>query len=85
MLAALKKANVHSVFHYVSLHDSPAGREHGRVHGSLANTAMASERLIRLPLWLGLEPHLDEVIGEITAAVRANTDAAATRLRATRS
>jgi dTDP-4-amino-4,6-dideoxygalactose transaminase len=85
VIAALKKANVHSVFHYVSLHDSPGGRKHGRVQGALPNTVVASERLIRLPLWLGLEPHLDDVIGEIAAAVRANTDAAATRLRAIRS
>ena len=77
VLARLRKANVHPVFHYVSLHDSPAGRERGRVHGSMANTVAASERLIRLPLWLGLEPHLDEVIGEIAAAVRACTGAAA--------
>jgi len=84
VLAALKKAHVHSVFHYVSLHDSPAGRQHGRTHGTLANTTVASERLIRLPLWLGLEPHLDEVIAEILAAVRASTDApAVTRARAT--
>jgi len=84
VLAALKKSNVHCVFHYVSLHDSPAGQQRGRVHGSMANTVAASERLIRLPLWLGLEPHLDEVIGEIVAAVRASTDAA-TRLQAIRS
>jgi dTDP-4-amino-4,6-dideoxygalactose transaminase len=85
VLAALKKANVHAVFHYVSLHDSPAGLQHGRVHGSMANTTMVSERLIRLPLWVGLEPHLDEVIGEIIAAVRASTEVVPTRLKALRS
>jgi dTDP-4-amino-4,6-dideoxygalactose transaminase len=84
VLAALKKSNIHSVFHYVSLHDSPAGREHGRVHGPMANTVVASERLIRLPLWLGLEPQLDELIGEVASVIRANTEAA-TRLRAIRS
>jgi len=85
VLAALRKANVHAVFHYVALHDSPAGRLYGRVHGSMANTMVASERLIRLPLWVGLEAHLDEVIAEIVAAVRANTEAAPTRLKALRS
>ena len=79
VLAALRKVNVHAVFHYVSLHDSPAGRKYGRVHGSMDNTALASGRLIRLPLWVGLEPHLDEVIAEIAAAVRANTDAVPAR------
>jgi dTDP-4-amino-4,6-dideoxygalactose transaminase len=87
VLAQLRKANVHAVFHYVSLHDSPAGREHGRVSGSMAHTTATSERLIRLPLWLGLEPHLDDVIGEILSAVRDHTEAApaATRSRAIRS
>jgi dTDP-4-amino-4,6-dideoxygalactose transaminase len=86
VLAQLRKANVHAVFHYVSLHDSPAGREYGRVSGNMAHTTATSERLIRLPLWVGLEPHLDFVIGEILAAVRDNTEAApATRSRAIRS
>jgi dTDP-4-amino-4,6-dideoxygalactose transaminase len=86
VLAQLRKANVHAVFHYVSLHDSPAGRQYGRVSGNMAHTTATSERLIRLPLWVGLEPHLDFVIGEILAAVRDNTEAApATRSRAIRS
>jgi dTDP-4-amino-4,6-dideoxygalactose transaminase len=86
VLAQLRKSNVHAVFHYVSLHDSPAGREHGRVHGSMANTTMVSERLVRVPLWVGLEPHLDEVIATIREAVRAHTEAAApTRSTALRS
>lgn len=54
VLDALKNAGVHSVFHYVPLHSSPAGKRHGRVHGSMAVTDRQSERLIRLPLWIGL-------------------------------
>jgi dTDP-4-amino-4,6-dideoxygalactose transaminase len=42
------------VFHYVPLHSSAAGRRYGRVVGSLRNTDAASQRLIRLPLWVGM-------------------------------
>jgi dTDP-4-amino-4,6-dideoxygalactose transaminase len=61
---------VHSVFHYVPLHSSPFGRSMGRSVGDLANTVSASERLVRLPLWLGLEEQLDTVIAEVIAAAR---------------
>lgn len=64
----MKSAGIHCVFHYVPLHSAPAGRAHGRAHGPLTVTDSTSERLVRLPLWLGLEAHQDRVIG---AALRA--------------
>jgi dTDP-4-amino-4,6-dideoxygalactose transaminase len=54
VLRELKEKNINSVFHYVPLHSSPAGRRYGRVHGTLEVTDTLSERLIRLPLWVGL-------------------------------
>lgn len=54
VLNALKEQNIHSVFHYVPLHSSPAGKRFGRFHGSMKVTDTFSERLIRLPLWIGL-------------------------------
>ncbi|MGH8173154.1 MAG: dTDP-4-amino-4,6-dideoxygalactose transaminase [Rhodanobacteraceae bacterium] len=56
-IAALKSAGIHSVFHYVPLHDSPAGRRFGRTVGDLAVTDDAGRRLVRLPLWL---PDMDQ-------------------------
>ncbi|CDF96215.1 MULTISPECIES: dTDP-4-amino-4,6-dideoxygalactose transaminase [unclassified Pseudomonas] len=50
----LKHDNIYSVFHYVPLHSSPAGVRYGRSHGVMTNTDNLSERLIRLPLWMGL-------------------------------
>lgn len=52
-IAALRALGVMSVFHYVPLHLSPAGRLHGRVAGSMTVTESASERLLRLPMWIG--------------------------------
>jgi dTDP-4-amino-4,6-dideoxygalactose transaminase len=55
VLAALNAGDVNAVFHYVPLHSSAAGRKFGRSHGSLRYTDSISERLIRLPLWIGME------------------------------
>jgi dTDP-4-amino-4,6-dideoxygalactose transaminase len=54
VLRKLKDSAVHSVFHYVPLHSSPAGRRFGRAHGDLLLTTSLSERLLRLPMWIGL-------------------------------
>lgn len=54
VLAELKKQGIHSVFHYVPLHSSPAGKRYCRVHGSMRNTDTLSERLVRMPLWNGM-------------------------------
>jgi dTDP-4-amino-4,6-dideoxygalactose transaminase len=63
----LARNGIQSVFHYVPLHSSPMGIAVGRAEGPMANTDAAGERLLRLPLWLGLEEHLDRTISEIVA------------------
>lgn len=70
VLAALRKADIGSVFHYVPLHSSPAGLRYGRVHGSMQMTDGQSARLVRLPLWVGLtESHQQRVIDGLQRAV----------------
>jgi dTDP-4-amino-4,6-dideoxygalactose transaminase len=54
LIAKLKKQNIHAVFHYVPLHSSPAGQKYGRVHGAMTHTEDLADRLLRLPLWVGL-------------------------------
>lgn len=54
VLDEFKRNEILSVFHYVPLHSSPAGTRYGRAHGELEVTVRQSERLIRLPLWVGL-------------------------------
>lgn len=51
LISFLKSNDVHSVFHYVPLHSSPAGRKLSRQSGSLLNTEDLSGRLVRLPLY----------------------------------
>lgn len=60
-----KKYNVNAVFHYVPLHDSPAGSKYGKSYGSLSNTVNLSRRIVRLPIWVGLEPQQSYVIESV--------------------
>ena len=64
----LRTNGIQSVFHYVPLHSSPYGLTVGRTPGDMTQTDIAGERLVRLPLWLGLEDHLDEVIAAVSGA-----------------
>lgn len=54
VINAMRGAEVYAVFHYVPLHSSPAGQRFGRMNGSLEITNRPAERLLRLPLWVGL-------------------------------
>jgi dTDP-4-amino-4,6-dideoxygalactose transaminase len=51
LIAHLKDNGIHTVFHYVPLHSSPAGRRYGRVASSMQVTDDLNERLLRLPLY----------------------------------
>src|SRR5690349_12794770 len=66
----LRQEDIYAVFHYVPLHSSPAGRKYGRASGSMAVTDAVSERLVRLPLWIGLEPLQDHVIDRCRSALQ---------------
>ena len=59
----LKSEGIGSVFHYVPLHTSPAGKQFGRACGSFSGTFKAAERLVRLPM--GCEVNCEKVIGVI--------------------
>ncbi len=60
VLSRLKDDGVSAMFHYVPLHSSPAGKRYARVSGSLKVTERQAERLIRLPLWIGLSGEQQE-------------------------
>lgn len=60
-IGGMRELGVGTVFHYVPLHNSPSGARVGRTSGSMEVTISAAERLVRMPLWLGLEEHLPRV------------------------
>lgn len=62
VIKKLKDAGIYSVFHYIPLHSFPAGMRFGRAQGELNMTIKQSERLIRLPLWVGLNEAEQEYV-----------------------
>ena len=65
----LRRLGIHCVFHYIPLHDAPAGRRFGRPHGTLAVTEDVAKRLVRLPVWLGMEDEQAGIIDQVLAAL----------------
>ena len=62
----LKDNGIQAVFHYIPLHDSPAGKRFGIFNGKDEFTTIESEKLIRLPMYYGLtKQDQDEVIKRI--------------------
>jgi dTDP-4-amino-4,6-dideoxygalactose transaminase len=74
-IEAMKARDINPVFHYVPLHDSPMGLKYGRTSGDLSATRDLSERLVRLPLWLGIESEMERIIEQVVAAVDEVTSA----------
>jgi len=70
VISHLKNAGINSVFHYVPLHNSPYGRLHGRYLGDLSITRMASECLLRLPMWLGVEEHQGRIVDALYSILK---------------
>lgn len=66
----LKADGIFPVFHYVPLHNSPGGRRYGRVAGEMTHTDDLSARLLRLPLWVSMQPQdVERVASTLKAAV----------------
>jgi dTDP-4-amino-4,6-dideoxygalactose transaminase len=76
-IAAMRAEGIATSFHFVPLHSSPAGRRYGRSIGDLAQTEQLSRRLVRLPLWTGLDR--DSVARVIDVAGTALNDVASSR------
>lgn len=64
-IEALRARGILSVFHYVPLHSSPAGKRFGRAAGTMQTTDWATDRVLRLPLWPDLAPEDAHLTAEI--------------------
>lgn len=64
LIAFLKEKGIMAVFHYIPLHSAPAGQKYGEFVGEDKYTTRESERLLRLPLYYGLEPSQVDYIVE---------------------
>lgn len=64
----LRMAGIQAVFHYVPLHVSPMGQSFGYRSGMLPVSEAAGDRLLRLPLYPGLnEADVAEIVREVCA------------------
>lgn len=61
-IARLREQGIYAVFHYIPLHSSPAGKQFCRTAGPMTITNDVSGRLVRLPLWLGIEPEMERIL-----------------------
>lgn len=52
----MKECGVQCTFHYIPLHSAPAGKKFGRFHGEDVYTTRESDRLVRLPMYYGIQP-----------------------------
>ena len=68
-ISKLAEDDIGAVFHYVPLHSSPMGKKVGRADTALPLTDELSDRLVRLPLWLGVEDELPGIIRKVEAVV----------------
>jgi dTDP-4-amino-4,6-dideoxygalactose transaminase len=68
-IARLRERGIQCTFHYQPLHSSPQGRTSGRASGDLPVTVNVADRIVRLPLWIGIENLQDRVIGEMLEAL----------------
>ena len=55
LLTHLRGDGIYAVFHYIPLHSAQAGVRFSRFHGRDQFTTQESERLIRLPVWYGMD------------------------------
>jgi dTDP-4-amino-4,6-dideoxygalactose transaminase len=69
VLDTLHTQGINAIFHYIPLHSSPAGKKYGIVHGDLKVTRSMSDRIVRLPLWVGMDH--EHVAGIVSAVARA--------------
>lgn len=58
----MKSQGIYTVFHYIPLHTAPAGIRLARFSGVDRYTTKESERLVRLPLYYGLEQDSVDIV-----------------------
>ena len=66
LISYLKLRNISTVFHYIPLHSAPAGKRYGRFNGDDIYTTKESERILRLPMYFGLE---EKTIESVVAGI----------------
>lgn len=67
LIQYLLERGILSVFHYIPLHSSTAGKKFGTMNGEDLFTTRESERLLRLPMYYGLKSsEIDYIVDKIS-------------------
>ena len=66
LMRHLNAMNINVITHYVPLHSSKAGKKFGRASGNMNVTNDISQRLIRLPLFYGMQ---DQEVDRVVQAI----------------
>ena len=74
VITTLKEKGVYSVFHYIPLHSSVAGKKYGIFVGEDEYTTKESERLVRLPMYYDLKDDEVEIVIEKVIEVMTRLD-----------
>ena len=62
----MRESGIFLTFHYIPLHSSPGGMKYGKYYGDMKNTDIISKQILRLPMWIGITPQIQErVIDEL--------------------
>ncbi|WP_269622694.1 dTDP-4-amino-4,6-dideoxygalactose transaminase [Prochlorococcus marinus] len=61
-ISKMKEQSISCLFHYIPLHESSYAKKLNLDHNELPITKSISNRIVRLPLWLGIEDKLDYII-----------------------
>ena len=64
LIKFLQLKDIQTVFHYIPLHISPAGKKFGRFNGKDNYTTIESDRLLRLPMYYNIRPEDRESVVE---------------------
>jgi len=67
LMRHLNTKSINVITHYVPLHSSNAGKKYGRVSGDMKVTDDMSQRVIRLPLFYGMQ---EQEVDRVVQAVR---------------
>lgn len=62
VITALQRLGIQTTFHYVPLHSSPYGQKFRHDPEGMSVCENHSDRLLRLPLWFGIEPTMRELV-----------------------
>lgn len=65
LIDSIKQQGVHCSSHYLPLHDSDFGMKRTDFRGLHDNTSFAAKAIIRMPVWVGIEPKVEQICEKI--------------------